>query len=199
MSTWVEMLKSSQKTCLVQDGRKKIHYTFKNHTEMAEEYDMATFDLSVRKFRKKSTLGSSGQWEYEIGEATNITNIEELSIRESNTTPRFSAKYSKNAFQWRIRNLPYPLDNYSITVDDEKRQLVLRTKNKKYFKRISIPDMDRFHLPLDQNAVKLAHANNCLIISYQKPSQIIEHEKALHKELRKMKASKDGDVECNPS
>ena len=26
-------------------GRKKIHYTFKDQTEMAEEYDMASFDL----------------------------------------------------------------------------------------------------------------------------------------------------------
>lgn len=35
----------------------------------------------------------------------------------------------------------------------------------RYFKKISIPDMDRAHLPLDQSAINVAHANNTLIIT----------------------------------
>ena len=44
-SKWVEMLKSSQKTCIIQDGRRKIHYTFTNDNELAEEYDIKTDEL----------------------------------------------------------------------------------------------------------------------------------------------------------
>ena len=35
-----------------------------------------------------------------------------------------------DSFQWRIRNLPYPIDVYSISIDG--REIVLRTSNKKY-------------------------------------------------------------------
>ena len=39
------MLKSSQKTCIIQDGRRKIHYTFTSDNELAEEYDIKTNEL----------------------------------------------------------------------------------------------------------------------------------------------------------
>ena len=35
----------------------------------------------------------------------------------------------------------------------------------RYYKKFNIPDMDRAELPLNQNNVKIAHANNTLIIS----------------------------------
>lgn len=38
-------------------------------------------------------------------------------------------------FEFRVRNLPYTADNFEVTIDDEKQQIVIRTKNKKYFKR----------------------------------------------------------------
>ena len=50
-STWVELLKKSQKTCIIQDGRRKIHYTFANENELAEEYDIKTNEL-VGKFKR---------------------------------------------------------------------------------------------------------------------------------------------------
>jgi hypothetical protein len=34
---------------------------------------------------------------------------------------------------------------------------------------------------------------------YEKPQPYLEMEKRIFSELSKMKASKDGDVECNPS
>ena len=45
--------------------------------------------------------------------------------------PVFVRSDTKMQFQWRIRNLPYPISNYSVSVDSEKRQLVIRTENKK--------------------------------------------------------------------
>lgn len=36
-------------------------------------------------------------------------------------------------------------------------------------------------------------------LQYQKPEEIIAMENEILQEFKKMKASKDGDVECNPS
>jgi hypothetical protein len=70
IAKWIERLKSAEKTCLVQDGRRKIHYTFgDDRTEMAEEYSIQTGELLVRKWRKKSTLGAVLPWDYEVGSA----------------------------------------------------------------------------------------------------------------------------------
>lgn len=45
--------------------------------------------------------------------------------------PIFTRVDTLTAFQWRIRNLPYPLDNYKVTVDDSKDTITIRTVNKK--------------------------------------------------------------------
>lgn len=37
------------------------------------------------------------------------------------------------------------------------------------------------------------------LFQYEKPDQILQMEKEVQDELKKLKASKDGDVECSPS
>lgn len=54
----------------------------------------------------------------------------------------------------------------------------------RYFKKISIPDMDRAHLPLDQSAINVAHANNTLIISVSIYMQIDWETKKKHQRIR---------------
>ena len=44
----------------------------------------------------------------------------------------FSRKDTATVFQWRIRNLPYPINNYIITVDDDSAGITIKTVNKKY-------------------------------------------------------------------
>ena len=34
-------------------------------------------------------------------------------------------------FQWRIRNLPYPISNYIVNVDDDSAGITIKTVNKK--------------------------------------------------------------------
>ncbi|KAK3758085.1 hypothetical protein RRG08_006660 [Elysia crispata] len=196
---WLEKLQSAQKTCLIQDGRRKIHFTFAEGTEMAEEYDTKTGDLLVRKWRKKGTLGGAGRWEIEVGEQSAPINLEMEGLMESNINPIFVRKDTQTHFQWRIRNLPYPIDNYKIVAKPEERQIIISTLNKKYYKKFNVPDLERCQLGIDQSAIEFAHANNTLIISYKKPSAVIEVEKRFQQELKKMKASKDGDVDCTPS
>ncbi len=103
IESWIEKLKKAEKTCLVQDGRKKIHYTFEDKTELAEEYNVQTGELVVRKWRRKSALGASLGWEYEIGlnaeplntnRTTAVTNENNLDIFESSSNVSYSFYHS---------------------------------------------------------------------------------------------------------
>ena len=53
---------------------------------------------------------------------------------------------------------------------------MLRTSNKKYFKRIEVPDMKRAGLKLEESGVAWKYANNTVIISYDKPKEVIAAE-----------------------
>ncbi|XP_062513606.1 protein DPCD-like [Corticium candelabrum] len=200
-SSWIKTLKAAKKSCLVQDGKRKIHFTLPDGKEMVEEYDQRTGELSVRKWRRKSTLGTTTQWEFEVGEAPYqaILNLESEHIRASSTNPVFVRRDTAKAFEWRVRNLPYLIPTYNVYVDDEQKHVVVKTTNRKYFKKYDIPDMTRAGLKLEQEALSIAHANNTLIISYKKPQLIVEQERLMKKELSKLKATHDGDVECPQS
>lgn len=45
--------------------------------------------------------------------------------------PIFVRKDTALSFQWRIRNLPYPIETYNVTADPENRTITVRTSNKK--------------------------------------------------------------------
>ncbi len=45
--------------------------------------------------------------------------------------PIFSRKDTRDTFQWRVRNLTYPADVYSVSVEAADRKIVIRTSNKK--------------------------------------------------------------------
>jgi hypothetical protein len=113
--------------------------------------------------------------------------------------PVLTRRDTPTAFQWRIRNLPYQLDNYQVAVDDSKEAIIIKTVNKKYYKKLSIPDMQRCKLPLEQSAISVAHASNTLILTYKKPKILLELEKELQIELKKLKSEREGDVECSQS
>nr|XP_012624812.1 protein DPCD isoform X2 [Microcebus murinus] len=168
---WLESLRAAEKTALLQD---------------------------VRKWRVKSALGALGQWQLEVGEPAppGAGSLGPELIKESNANPIFMRKDTKMSFQWRIRNLPYPKDIYSVCVDQNERCIIVRTTNKKYYKKFSIPDLDRYQLPLDDSSLSFAHANCTLIISYQKPKEVVEAESELQKELKKVKTAHSSDGDC---
>lgn len=165
---------------------------------MAEEYDMKTDELIVRKWRHKSKLGAQGQWQVEVGEqlASPVASLDSDVIKENCSNPVFMRKDTKASFQWRIRNLPYPKDVFSVLVEPSERCIIIKTSNKKYYKKFSIPDLDRSQLPLDSSAVSFTHANNTLIVSYKKPREVLTLEQELLKELKKLKGTAEGDVDC---
>eukprot|EP01060_Flectonema_neradi_P000734 TRINITY_DN10454_c4_g1_i1.p1 TRINITY_DN10454_c4_g1~~TRINITY_DN10454_c4_g1_i1.p1 ORF type:complete len:213 (+),score=33.98 TRINITY_DN10454_c4_g1_i1:61-639(+) len=171
------------KTALIQGGRKKIHATYNGGIEMVEEYDVITDKLLVRKWRKEGQLGGEGSWEYEIGGSTIGSGNEFL--QESSKNPLLVRSDDATTFEWRIRNLPYPKDVYKVAV--ENSEIVVRTTNKKYFKKISIPDMRRLNLPLDNSEVSWKHAHNTLIISYSKPQPVLIQQQKDAAERKNMK------------
>mmetsp|Transcript_7786 Transcript_7786/g.22245 ORF Transcript_7786/g.22245 Transcript_7786/m.22245 type:complete len:127 (+) Transcript_7786:1349-1729(+) len=118
-------------TSFVSGTKKSVHTTFKDGSELVEEYDLKTDELLVRKKRSKTKLGGEGKWEYLVGDAPVHFNAEGSTIMESSSNPIFSRKDTDRHFQWRIRNLPYPSENYEISIDHSDNKIVVRTKNKK--------------------------------------------------------------------
>lgn len=159
------------------DGRRKVHRTYPDGSELVEEYDQKTDVLLLRKSRKPGVLGKEGQWVIEVGQVAEKFDRHTGLLAASDTQPVFMRKDTKAEFQWRIRNLPYAKDIYDIRVDFEKNEIVVRTTNKKYFKRIDIPDLKRAQLNLDAEQLSWDHQHNTLIISYTKPAVILENEK----------------------
>uniref|UniRef100_A0A7S2DN68 Protein DPCD n=1 Tax=Haptolina brevifila TaxID=156173 RepID=A0A7S2DN68_9EUKA len=164
-------------TSMTTGGRRKVHYTLPDETEVVEEYDIQTDELAVRKRRSKTVLGAYGEWFFEVGEPPARTTIENDMMRPSSSNPALVRKDRPHAFEWRIRNLPYPKPTYSVTIDINENQIVVRTTNKKYFKRIDVADMDRARLPLEEPALSWSHDNNTLIIQYKKPAAVLSAEK----------------------
>jgi len=195
-AAWVGLLTKAKKTCMVNGGRKKIHFTFDDGQEMVEEWDVKADTLCLRKWRKPQTLGGQSQWDFEVGEADVKPPAQEgFGMMVSNVNPIAVRKDTKTEFQWRIRNLPYGLDVYSMTVNDDD-DMVLRTSNKKYYKKLQIKDLQRLGIPLDATAITMAHANNTLIVTYKKPAAYLDADKQLKVLRDKMKATEDGEVDC---
>ena len=154
---------------MMSGGRKKVHTTWDDiGIEMVEEYDATTDQLLLRKLRKETVGARESKWEIEVGEDSQAVGADALLV-ESSSQPSMTRKDTKDCFQWRVRNIEYPPEVYEITADTEKNQIVVRTTNKKWFKRISIPDMERMGLIVEQSGIKFTHANRTLVVSYTKP------------------------------
>jgi len=172
-----------KRLCMRSEGRKKIHTTFPDGAEMVEEFDERTDVLMLRKTRKPTTMGGEGEWVFEVGQAPEVAfDPYSHNLRASTSNPVFLRKDTPEHFQWRIRNLTWPADVYSITVDHEKQEIVVRTTNKKYFKRIGVPDCARLGLALKDEMLSWKHQHNTLIISYSKPSEVVADEQKLIRE-----------------
>ena len=128
---------------VISGGRRKLHYLYPNNIEMVEEFDVNSNECLLRKWKKPKDFGEA-TWEYEIGEDQKQFNPEsDMMAVNKNANPIFLRKDTDTRFEWRIRNLPYPKETYIIEIDHNKQQIVLKTTNKKYYKRIDVPDLKR--------------------------------------------------------
>nr|CAD7201739.1 unnamed protein product [Timema douglasi] len=198
-NNWLDMLKKAEKVCLDKDGYRKVHYRFDGGNEMVEEYNLQTNVLTRRAWKRVQTIGGQGTWEVELGDPEPSTlPSTNLEIKESSVTPFVTKRLTKSSIEWRIRNLPYPLAVYSVTADPENMNITVRTSNKKYFKVLPVPDLQRVGLQPTQKNISVTHQYNTLIITYIKPQQVLLLEKNVLDEVKKLKTAKD-DGQCNPS
>jgi hypothetical protein len=175
-----------QRVCMRSDGRKKIHTTFPDGGEMVEEFDERTDVLLLRKTRRPTKLGGEGNWTFEVGQAPEAGFDPHSDLmRTSASNPIFLRKDTPEHFQWRIRNLAYPADVYSVSVDHDKQEVVVRTSNKKYYKRIAVPDLSRCGKVLEDEKLSWKHQHNTLIISYTKPEEVVLLEQKVLREAEK--------------
>ena len=171
---------------VISGGRRKLHYLYPDGTECAEEMDVNTHECLLRKWKYAKAFGE-GQWEFEIGQPMESSfNPESDLLAPSSLNPIFLRKDSERHFEWRIRNLPYPKEVYSVEIDHNKQEIVVRTSNKKYYKRFDIPDMKRIGLKLEDNMVAWKYQNNTVIIGYEKPIKVLELEEKKRNEVKQL-------------
>jgi len=78
--------------------------------------------------------------------------------------PFITKRITKRSLEWRIRNLPYPENIYSVT-GEQDGTITVRTSNKKYFKKLQVPDLERIGLKPEQERISFIHQYNTLIIT----------------------------------
>ena len=205
----VELLGAGTTTALVTRGRLRVKTVYDEgicKCEKVEEYDVKTDELLLRKWRQNKGLAGMGKFNIEIGEEAGTSTVNEVSVTDNNKdllfrpnnnrNPVFMPQDTKMAWRWRIRNLPYPKDVYQITIDSDKQQIVLRTTNKKYFKRFDIPCLKRNGICLDRSDLSFSHEGSTLIVLYAKPRKILYQEEQA-RQARKKAPKSDGEIDPN--
>lgn len=184
---WLNYLKSAEKNSMISGRSRKLFYKFPDGQQMAEEYSMDTGVVQKRAWRKSKQLMGEPEWEVELGEdprqlgpggdADDLRNADgSFTVKISNTEPILSKRVTKKNIEWRIRNLSYPIEVYQVEADGEKRAIVVKTSNKKYYKVIPVPDLDRCGILPEQANISIHHQYNTLIITYKKPEILCEME-----------------------
>ncbi|KAM7356892.1 protein DPCD [Cochliomyia hominivorax] len=184
---WLNYLKSAEKNSMISGKSRKIFYKFPDGQQMAEEYSLNTGVVQKRAWRKTKQLMGEPEWEVELGEdprqlaaATDNSDLRNddgsFTVKISNTEPVLTKRITKKNIEWRIRNLPYPIEVYQVQADIDKRAIVVRTTNKKYYKVIQVPELDRCGILPSQANISVHHQYNTLIITYKKPEILCEME-----------------------
>eukprot|EP00658_Telonema_sp_P-2_P055322 TRINITY_DN4397_c0_g1_i6.p1 TRINITY_DN4397_c0_g1~~TRINITY_DN4397_c0_g1_i6.p1 ORF type:complete len:267 (-),score=66.83 TRINITY_DN4397_c0_g1_i6:230-946(-) len=156
-------------------GRTRFR-TVTGHSEMVEDYDQIVQQLYCRKTRSISGLGKHGAWTVEIGDPEMDAVADSnggLMFKASSNNPIFARYDTPRAFEWRVRNLSWPAEVYSVEVDPEAQQIVIRTSNKKYFKRFGVPELLEIGLELEPESISHSFNMNTLVIHYEKPVEVL--------------------------
>ena len=199
MESKPKQVKNGSRTYLINGDFIKFHTVFKDGTEIVEEYGIYSEELESRRVKKIGMTGKES-WTTEIGEEIKPRSNDEFLIKENDNNPLFIRKDTPKEFQWRVRNLKGDADNFMVECDKDKQQIVIRTKNKKYYKRFNIPDLERLNIKLDESLMKVNFVNSTLIISYTKPKEALEAESEILEEIRKVRAEikKNPDAKYDP-
>jgi len=194
MESKATQVKNGTRTYLINGDFIKFHTVYKDGSEIVEEYGIYSEEIESRRVKKIGMTGKE-QWTTEIGEEVKPRSNDEFLIKENDNNPLFIRKDTPKEFQWRVRNLKGDADNFMVECDKDKQQIVIRTKNKKYYKRFNIPDLERLNIKMDETLMKVNFINSTLIISYTKPKEVIEAEKEILEEIRRIRV----EIKKNPN
>uniref|UniRef100_A0A182WAX7 Protein DPCD n=1 Tax=Anopheles minimus TaxID=112268 RepID=A0A182WAX7_9DIPT len=194
---WLALVKSAEKSSIIQGSVRKVHYRFPDGREMAEEYSTDTGVVLRRAWKNKTALLQKEEWAIELGDSIPVGLKEnELMLRESNTEPLLSKRITRNALEWRIRNLPYPISTYTVTCEETDGTITVRTSNKKYFKKIEVPEFKRCNIVPQPDGLSVAHKNSTLIITYKKPTILLDMERAILTALQDVETVECSNYQC---
>lgn len=200
-----KLSKVESTSAIVVAGKIRAHTKFFNGAENIEEWSTKSKSLSsmkkleenamellMRKWRCLDKMGRVGNWEYEISQSNHHVSTEDASLDlisvNRNENPIWSSQWSKPHLLWQAANCKWPLENYSVTVDDNHQTLIIRSKNKKLYRKIQIPALSRANQKLNKAAVSLEYDNklNRLTILYEKSEAVLTQEKG--EKMRVIKA-----------
>uniref|UniRef100_A0A182NQ94 Protein DPCD n=1 Tax=Anopheles dirus TaxID=7168 RepID=A0A182NQ94_9DIPT len=194
---WLTLIKSADKSSALEGNARKVYYRFPDGKEMAEEYSTTTGVVLRRAWKNKSALMQKEEWLVELGEPLPVGLTEnEIMMRESSSEPTLFKRLTRNSIEWRIRNLPYPISNYAVMCDEQEKTITVRTTNKKYFKKIQVPEFVRCNIGPKQEDISVVHKNSTLIITYKKPVILLEMEKAVLMALQDVETVEYNNIHC---
>ncbi|XP_014240705.1 protein DPCD isoform X2 [Cimex lectularius] len=198
---WLNSIRAADKTAITENGNRKVHYKFQDGTEMAEEYNLETNVLVRRAWKQSNNITKKPSWVTEVGDPEpKSLLLDNSGIQEAQNSPYMLKRITRDNIEWRIRNLPYPLEVYSVTAAPEQKCLIVRTTNKKYYKKIEVQELERCGILPEQKNISFTHKFNTLIITYKKPPQVLKMERDVLHELKNVKNIDNSELpSCNPS
>lgn len=190
-------MEGAQYQILLEGKVRRVKKVLPGGTEVLEEWDAASDTLLLRRTRIDQGLGRFTDWVVEVGlpPPTPASQQAAADLCESSANPSFSRNDSAESFVFRVRNLHLPPpESASVFVDDDTDEIVVRTSNRKYYKRFAIPDLRRLKLRLQDENLRFEYSPKAfvLVISYRKPHRLLEVE-AIETSYRS-RAKRDGDV-----
>lgn len=180
------------------DGLQKVHLSIPEPwseaigiKEMMEEYDGRSQELLSRRIR--AIQGLTERWITQYAPAMSEAQIHAINMPNNSCAseirmdpgrnPICTRKDTEAYFELRIRQLPGEESNYMVSIDTEKNDVVIRTQDKKFFKRFKFEDLGWYGLKHEPSKLITRFAHQTLAISYKKPPVVLEFEKKLKKNL----------------
>eukprot|EP00520_Triparma_pacifica_P013793 CAMPEP_0118644834 /NCGR_PEP_ID=MMETSP0785-20121206/7163_1 /TAXON_ID=91992 /ORGANISM="Bolidomonas pacifica, Strain CCMP 1866" /LENGTH=198 /DNA_ID=CAMNT_0006536645 /DNA_START=125 /DNA_END=717 /DNA_ORIENTATION=- len=173
-------------TAIKVSGRLRVQTTYDGSgVEMVEEWG-SDVNLLSRRWRERGMMGKEGEWEWEIGTPA-VKNDGNGNgggsggvIKASDVNPVWIGKDSTAQFVYCLTKCPWKVENYTVTYDEDKDEFVLRTKNRKFYKRWRVPGLVRLGIKGEGLEVQVEHkgdGEDVLLIKIEKPERVREEER----------------------
>ncbi|XP_044761538.1 protein DPCD-like isoform X2 [Coccinella septempunctata] len=199
MKNWLDQLKNAKKIVSDYESIRTVLYEFKDGRQLEEEYNLQLNVVSRRAWKLKDQLNK--EWNVELGEPPVVNeDFTTIPIKENSSQPYIRKRNTRRIIEWRIRNLPYPSETYIVTCNEEDKSVTVRTTNKKYYKTLKIPELERLGLSPEQSNLSFKYDKVALVIKYIKPIELIEFDKAVIEMVKELKPTTNWfDPEINDS